>query len=185
MSIAEPRAICWDRETYYRLAEQGYFQGRRVQLIEGEIIEMSPQKHPHAAAIEFLKRALAAAFTGEWWLRDQLPLVFSKNSDPEPDVAVVPGSPRDYSDHPATANLVVEVADITLAFDKTRKLRLYAAAGIPDYWIVDLAKRRLLVFREPQPDLRDYAQTLVCKENGSIAPLAAPGCAIHVADILP
>lgn len=185
MSIAEPRAISWDRETYYRLAEQGWFEGRRVQLIEGEIVEMSPQKHPHAAGIELMKRALETAFTGSWWIRDQLPLKLANNSDPEPDLAVVPGSPRDYSDHPTTANLVVEIADTTLAFDKGRKLRLYAAASLPEYWILDLSSRRLLVYRQPQPSSKDYAQTMICRESEVISPLSAPQGIIRVADILP
>lgn len=185
MSLAEPRAMSWDRETYYRLAEQGCFEGRRVQLIEGEIVEMSPQKHPHAAALELLKRALESTFVGSWWIRDQLPLKLPNNSDPEPDLAVVPGSPRDYSDHPTAAKLVVEVADTTLAFDKGRKLRLYASAGIPEYWILDLAKRRLLVYRLPRPEERDFTQTLICGERDSIAPLAAPQGSIVIADVLP
>lgn len=185
MSLAEPRTILWDRETYYRLAEQGCFEGRRVQLIEGEIVEMSPQKHPHAAAVELLKRALESVLVGSWWIRDQLPLKLPGNSEPEPDLAVVSGSPRDYSDHPTMAQLVVEVADTTLAFDKGRKLRLYASAGIPEYWILDLAKRRLLVFRQPHVEEKNFTQTLVCGERDSIAPLVALQDSIAVADVLP
>ncbi len=185
MTIAEPRAICWDRQVYYRLAEQGWFEGRRVQLIDGEIIEMSPQRHPHSAAIELVRRALESVFPGSWWIRDQLPLSLSMTSDPEPDLAVVPGSPRDYSDHPSAAHLVVEVADMTLAFDKSRKLRLYAAAGIPEYWIVDLTKRRVLVFRQPSIESQQYALKTICGEADSLTPLSAPQRSIRIADILP
>lgn len=175
----------WDRETYYRLAEQGYFQGRRVQLIEGEIVEMSPQKHPHAATIGLLHQMLSSLFGKDWWIREQLPLKLADNSEPEPDISVVPGSPRDYSDHPTTATLLVEVADRSLSFDKNRKLKLYASANIPEYWIVDLRKRRVLVFRQPVPGSRTYEESFVRGDEESLETLAFPQTPIRVADILP
>src|SRR5262249_38327507 len=102
-----------------------------------------------------------------------------------PDIAVVPGSVLDYDDHPTTATLIVEVADSTLAFDKGRKLRLYAAANIPEYWIVDLNKRRLLVFRRPNSESKQYDESLTLDETESVAATAAPDVAIRIADILP
>jgi Uma2 family endonuclease len=166
------------------------FRGRRVQLVEGEIVAMSPQGHPHAVAISLAEDALRAAFGKGYWVRVQLPLALADDCEPEPDVSVVRGSPRDGTDHPATAILAVEVADSTIAFDRKRKAGLYARSGIRDYWIVNLNDRRLEVFREPVADPREssgfrYSSILTLKADEFVAPLAAPGSRIRVAELLP
>jgi Uma2 family endonuclease len=103
-----------------------------------------------------------------------MPLVLGLHTDPVPDFAVVAG-------HPVTAALVVEVADTSLRFDTNDKRLLYAGAGIPDYWVVDVNARRLLVYRNPQGG--DYTTTLTLDANDAIAPLAVQAAA-QVADIL-
>jgi hypothetical protein len=127
----------------------GVFEGRRAMLIDGVILEQGPMSPPHAITLGLVEEAVRTAFGAGWWLRQQLPLVLGQDTDPQPDLAVVPGRPRDYAGHPTTADLVVEVADSSLSFDTNDKRLLYARAGIRDYWVVDVNGRRLLVYRDP------------------------------------
>src|SRR5437879_6256308 len=115
-AAVSPRPWRWTREQYYRLGELGMFYGRRVELIRGEIIEMSPIGWPHTLAKSLVVEALRAAFPTGYWINEQNPFVVP-GSEPEPDVAVIPGRMRDYSDHPTTAVLIVEVADTSLDHD--------------------------------------------------------------------
>src|SRR5207244_2898413 len=114
----------------------------RLELLDGEILErMSPQKPPHAEGILGVVDALGPAFGPGYHVRPQLPLILDDGSEPEPDVAVVVGTRRDYgaeSPRVAHVRLVVEVADTTLRFDRGRKQRAYARAGILEYWILNL-----------------------------------------------
>src|SRR5947209_6068047 len=113
MSLVRPTLRRWTRSEYYRLADLGLFRGQRVELIGGEIIQMPPQKNLHAIAIGLAEDALRAAFGPGHWVRPQLPLHLRPRSAPEPDLAVVLGSPRDYAgaNHPRTALLVIAVSD--------------------------------------------------------------------------
>lgn len=192
MSVARPTKRRWTLAEYYRMAELGLFHGQRVELIGGEIIEMPPQRNEHAIATGLVEDALAAAFGPGVWIRIQMPLHLQGLSAPEPDLAVVPGRPRDYvaTGHPTTALLVVEVSDTTLPFDRRFKASLYAAGGIEDYWIVNLVARRLEVRRRPMPDARQkygfgYADRMVLDDDEILTPLAAPGARIAVAELLP
>src|SRR5207302_5274691 len=99
--------------------------------------------------------------------------------DPEPDLAVVPGRPRDYSGHPTTADLVVEVADSSLDFDTNEKRLRYARAGIREYWVVDINGRRLLVYRDPRAG--DYATQQALGPTDTVSPVAAPAAVVQVA----
>jgi Uma2 family endonuclease len=172
------------------MADAGLLQDQRVELIEGEVIEMPPQNNPHFLAIGLLQEALRAAFPpAQYWVRPQGPINLGRKSEPEPDIAVVPGALRDYRDHPTSALLIVEVSDTTLTYDRTRKARLYAQAGIPDYWVLDLVHRQIEVCRSPQQDPAagtwSYADTRTLTPADTITPLAAPGALIPVADLLP
>lgn len=141
----------WTRDEYYRLGEVGVLRpDERVELIDGEIITLPPQSSGHATAV-YLASAVLRAIFGIGYLVDvRLPLAPSELSEPEPDLAVVVGNPRDYLDeHPRTALLVVEVADTTLEYDRETKASLYAAASIPEYWILNLIDRQLEMHREP------------------------------------
>jgi Uma2 family endonuclease len=186
----EPRRRLWTREEYHHMVDLGWFDGQRVELVEGEIVQMSPQKNRHAVATELCRGALAAGFGSNYWIRIQLPLELSPQSLPEPDLAVVPGNPRQFKEHPAAALLVVEVSDTTLAFDRRVKSRLYAAAGIADYWIVNLIDRQLEVFRRPavdpaEPSKAFYDEQFVLSPDQSIAPLACSSSPIRLSDLLP
>src|SRR5262249_53586308 len=126
----------------------------------------------------------------QFWVRSQLGMFFGINTDPVPDIAVVPGPPRAHARHPHTAFLVVEVSDTTLAFDTGDKASLYAAAGIQDYWVIDVNDRRLHVFRDPQPDPTakygySYKQVRVLLPTDTISPLSAATSAVQVNDLLP
>ncbi len=188
--IIEPRTFRWTREEFYRLADLGCFDNRRVELIEGEIIEMPVPKHPHVASMSLTEDSLRGLFGTGFWIRTQSPLNLGIRSDAEPDLAVVPGGPRDYADHPTSALLVIEVSETTLAFDRGRKGSLYASAGITDYWIVNLVDRQLEVYRDPVPDSNElsgfrYSTRLDFLPGQSVTPLALPGAAVAVADLLP
>jgi Uma2 family endonuclease len=180
----------WARQEYDRLTEAGILApDERVELLEGEIVTMTPQHGPHAASIGLAESALRRAFGSAHWIRIQLPLIVDPDSEPEPDLAVVSGSPRHYvSEHPRTAVLVVEIADSTLERDRVYKSPIYARAGIPEYWIVNLADRCLEVYRDPvaspgQPASYRSSQKLGPSE--SISPFAATAVTVTIADLLP
>ena len=190
ISAAEPKSRRWTRDEYYQMGDQGLFQDQRVQLIEGEIVVMSPQNNPHVVAIALTQEALRNIFDEGFWVRSQAPLSVSDISEPEPDLSVVSGTPRDYTDHPTTALLIVEVSHTTLTFDRNDKSSLYAKAGIADYWIVNLIDRQLEVYRNPNPDENQpygfgYSEKTILKADDSITSLAAPKMPIQVAELLP
>jgi Uma2 family endonuclease len=189
--LIEPRAHLWTRGEYYKMAEAGLFEGRHVELIEGQVIEMSPMGSLHATAVALTARVLEKAFGQDAFVRWQMPLATGETSEPEPDVAVVAGDVRDYRGaHPATAIVVVEVADTSLAYDRTHKASVYAKAGIADYWTVNLIDRQLEVHRGPRIDAArpfgfGYADVKILSSADSISPLSAPQVTIRVADLLP
>lgn len=188
--IVEPRRRLWSRDEYYQMAEFGWFDDQRVELVEGEIVQMSPQKNAHFVAIESTAEILKAVFGPKYWVRAQAPLRLLPRSEPEPDVAVVTGSRHDYREHPSTALLIVEISDSSLIYDRQIKSALYARAGIADYWIVNLIDRQLEVFRQPAGDPADptsghYDEQFILALDKSIAPLACTSSAIRVSDLLP
>ena len=146
------RTKLWTREEYDRLVAAGAFHPMaRLQLVQGEIVEMAPQSAGHATAIRRLQKTLETVFVDGYDVRPQLPLALSDESEPEPDLAVVEGSLEDFRhQHPARAILIVEIADSTLNFDRGRKRAIYAAAGVPEYWILNLIDGVLEVYREPR-----------------------------------
>jgi Uma2 family endonuclease len=189
-SMAEPHPRFWSRDEYHKMAELGWFEGQRVELVEGEVVQMSPQKNAHYVAIELATEALKAVFGPKNWVRAQGPLRLLPCSEPEPDVAVVAGTRDDYREHPSTALLIVEVSDSSLAYDRQIKSALYARAGIADYWIVNLIDRQLEVFRQPagdpaEPTSGHYDEHFVLSSQQSIAPLACTSIAIRVSGLLP
>ena len=165
--------------------------GERVELIDGLLMVAEPQSSSHFTAIRLVERALVRAFGEGWDVRAQGPIALDDASEPEPDVAVVRGELRDYvRAHPADPVLVVEVALTSVNFDREHKASLYARAGRPEYWIVNLVDRVLEVRREPAPSPSapygwDYSTVEVLRPGDSVRPLAAPTAQIAVADLLP
>ncbi|HXG86314.1 MAG TPA: Uma2 family endonuclease [Pyrinomonadaceae bacterium] len=179
----------WTREQYYKMAELGFFDGKKVELIEGEIIEISPMKSLHATAVRLVVDVMRNIFAEGYVVDSQLPMNFSKLSEPEPDIAVVKGEIKDFAQtHPTTAALVVEVSDSTLRYDQTKKAALYAKNKIQEFWILNLKNRCLEVYRRPVKDKKlgfIYTEIQIVTETNRIAPLAAPDAKIKVADLLP
>lgn len=182
----------WTRDEYERMVDAGILgPDDRVELVDGEIVTMTPQKSRHAAAIQMAIRALRRVFGDAFDVRSQMPLTLDAVSAPEPDIAIVAGSPADFIDaHPSTAVLIVEVADSSLTFDRTTKAAMYARAGIADYWLVNLGERVLEVRRHPQPSTTTplgwhFASLQTLRPGETVAPLARPDAHVAVADILP
>lgn len=151
-------------------------------LIGGVILEEGPRNPPHAITLGLVEETIRTSFGPGWWLRQQSSLILGQETDPEPDIAVVPGRPRDYTGHPTTADLVIEVADTSLDFDTNEKRLLYAIAAIREYWVVDINGRRLFVYRDPRAG--DYATRQILGPTEVVAPLAVSTAAVRVADLL-
>jgi Uma2 family endonuclease len=175
----------WTRDEYDKMIAAGLFApGERVELIDGEILQMTPQGSAHFTAISLAEEALRKAFGAGFQVRSQAPLSLPGDSEPEPALAVVAGTPRDYRNaHPGTALIVMEVADNTLQHDRRRKGSLYARAGIRDFWIINLIDRCIEVYRDPGLGSYGSIRRFIAGEH--LTPLSAPDARIAVADILP
>ena len=187
----EPKSIRWTKKQYHYLAQLGLFEGKRTEFLEGEIIEMPTMNSPHATGLTLTDEALRKIFSKNFVSRNQMPLDFGKDFETVPDIAIVRGKARDFlNSHPQTADLVVEVSDTTLRYDRNRKASLYAKFAIQDYWILNLKNRTLEVYRRPIEDESafygfGYAERLTFSENEQASPLAKPDAKIKVADLLP
>jgi Uma2 family endonuclease len=188
----EPRPYRWSRDEYFKMSELGWFDGRRVELIGGEVIEMPAQFDVHLAAITLTQDALRLAFGPAYWVRNQGTLDLSPHGVPDPDLAVIRGSPKGVTGraNPTSALLVVEVSETSLRYDRREKGSMYAAAGIVDYWIVNLVQRQLEVYRRPVADAAEpfgfrYSSRKIFDPGDAVAPLAARKARVAVADLLP
>jgi Uma2 family endonuclease len=138
----------WTLDDYHRAIEAGVFGDRRVELIDGGLYEMPPMGAPHSLAVRYLARVFAALLLQDRLLI-QMPIVLSRDGEPEPDLAVVrPGSPAKPG--PADVLLAIEVTHTTRTIDRGPKLEAYLEAGLREVWIVDLVDRELLVYRDSQ-----------------------------------
>lgn len=186
-----PHGRKWTKDEFYRLGEAGFFRGQRVELIEGELLVMSPQNALHANMIDAIAEVLRLLFGPGWRVRCQLPLDLGLITEPEPDLCIVRGARLTFlHGHPRSASLVVEVSDTTLAYDRGDKASLYAAGGIDDYWVVNLVDNVLEVFRSPVADATAphgsrYSSHFVLAAPATVVALAVPGVALPVADLLP
>jgi Uma2 family endonuclease len=181
------------RADYHRAAELGIFgPDERLELIHGEVYQMSPQSRRHARGVMTIAAALEEAFGEGFHVQQQLPLA-TEDSEPEPDIAVITGEPDDFKDqHPPihAAALIVEIADTSLKGDRGLKAALYAEAGVKDYWIVNLNARCIEVYREPAalpdvPNGHGYKSMRLYTEGESLSPLARPEAEITVVRLLP
>lgn len=169
------------------MLDAGLFQGQRFELIDGDLIDKISQKPPHASAIQRLQEILGGLF-GLARVRTQLPMEVGAadrdTSMPEPDVAVVAEAKYDYEErHPSGPDmtLVVEVSDTTIRPDLTRKRDLYAAAGVREYWVLDLRDRRLVVHRDLNGTNATYMSLQSYAENETVD---LAGQAVEVAALL-
>ena len=152
----------WTRKKYEAMIEAGILTTEdRVELIDGMIVSMPPQNSYHAGMIEVIEDELRTICGAGYAIRVQMPLALDDRSEPEPDLAVVKGRPREHLEaHPTTALLIIEVSDATLRTDQTTKKTLYARNFIPEYWIVSLPDKRLEVYRDPQGETYQTEQLL-------------------------
>jgi Uma2 family endonuclease len=173
------------REEYDRMVEVGLFGAEEhLELIDGEVVETSPQGSRHSTVVRLAEVAMTRVFGRGFDVRAQMPLALDERSEPEPDVAVVAGEIRDYLDaHPTRALLVIEVADSTLDFARGRKLALYARNGVPELWIINLIDNSVEIHRDPAGSAYRSLQVLTPGER--VSPLAAPQGAVLIADLLP
>lgn len=192
MSEGAVRIRRWTRHEYERLVDCEILgPDDRIELLGGELIVKEPQHRPHVTAIQLVARALRQAFGAGWDVQTQAPLALDDESEPEPDVSVVPGDPRDYGTaHPTSPALVVEVSLSRLAFDREHKGSLYARARVPDYWIVNLPDRQLEVYHEPIADGAApfgwrYSRQETLRAGERVRLVAVPGVDVAVADLLP
>ena len=174
------KAKLWTVDDYHRMVETGVLTGSdRVELLEGQVIEMNPQLPPHAATTQRAFRYLDRLLEPVAYVRMQLPVTLKPKSEPEPDIAVVRIDANEYGDrHPTPDNifLIIEVADSTLLGDRQQKALLYAKAGIADYWILDVNAKQVYVFREPTPE--GYQQETIVAANTMLAPVTFPDITI-------
>jgi Uma2 family endonuclease len=182
----------WTRREYDRLVDLGVLhEDEPIELLGGQLVVAEPKSSPHSTAVGLTADALRRAFGDGWVVRTQDAIALDDESEPEPDVVVVPGRIRDYRDaHPERAALLVEVALSSLAFDRRHKGSLYARAGVADYWIVNLVDRVVEVRRLPVPDPTAefgaaYADIGIARPGETLTPLAQPGARVAVEDLLP
>ena len=174
------------REEYHRMGEAGILKpADRVELIRGEIVEMSPIGRRHVAFVDNLNQLLVVALAGRALVSVQNPVVLADDTEPQPDLKVLRRRPVPYKDREADAEdtlLLIEVAETSLAYDRSTKLRLYAEAGIPEYWIVDAAAESVEVHRGPHGDsYRDVRR--IAGRNATIALEAFPDVALALVDV--
>jgi Uma2 family endonuclease len=181
----------WSKSEYYRLGELHFFHGQRVELIEGRIILLSPKSPLHCAGVCQVAELLRGLFGTGFCVRMHMPLDLNPETEPEPDVCVVVGDPPQYFQaHPTTAALIVEVSDTTVSYDRRHKGSLYARANIADYWLINLPRRRLEVYRAPivdptRPFGHRYSSRTDLLPGATVSPLALPQQTIAVSDLLP
>jgi Uma2 family endonuclease len=181
----------WTRAEYDRLVALGVFDREPLELVGGQLIVAEPQSAYHAGGIRAVDYALRAALPPGWIVSVQSPVSIDDESEPEPDVSIVPGRLTDYRDaHPSRPVLVIEVAESSLRFDRQRKGSLYARAGLPDYWIVNLVDRVLEVYRDPGPEPSApfgwaYRSVVTLAPPAVVEPAELSGVRVAVADLLP
>jgi Uma2 family endonuclease len=168
------------RKEYDRLVAAGCFEDERIELLHGVLVTMSAQGGRHSAVAAAIAQHLIWALDHRVDIRSHSPFAASDYSEPEPDVGVYPrGS---YEDHPERAFLLVEVADSSLSKDRRVKTGIYAAAGVPEYWIVDLDSNQIEVLTDPVGD--GYATRVIVQRGERLQPSQLPGVTLAVTDIL-
>jgi Uma2 family endonuclease len=176
---ASPRLLT--RAEYDRMAELGFFANERVELIHGTVVRMAPIGTGHCDVVDVCTELFVSRLVGRATVRIQAPFLAHDESEPEPDVAIVPR--KRYSDqHPDEALLVIEVAESSLAYDRHTKAPLYAASGVREYWIIDVIGRAVEVHRQ---QVRDRYAVHHRVTAGTIHPEAFPDVELSLAELFP
>ena len=190
MKAAVAKRFRWTVKRYFRLTEHGFFGDERVELLNGEIIRMPAQAQPHRLSIIRTTRLLVPAFNpAHYTIVIQGTLILSRYSAPDPDFHVFDAPEGTPDDQLPTPFLVIEVSDTTYLKDSGPKLRLSASAGVPDYWIVNLPKQQVEVYRQPEnptgrlADCR-YASITTRRAGDAVKPLHRPDLTFPVDHML-
>jgi Uma2 family endonuclease len=172
-SPAVPTEPVWrlSVEQYHQMIHLGILtDDDPVELLEGWLVYKMPKNPPHRAATKLTRDVLDKIVPPGWYVDSQEPITL-EDSEPEPDVVIVRGETRDYLDrHPTGEDIavIVEVADSTLERDRSSKKRLYARAGIPIYWIINLSEQTIEIYTDPVTDAQTYQQKQVFKPSEQI-----------------
>ena len=187
MSDAVPGHGGYTVADYFDLVRRGVLaEDDRVELLDGVIVAEPPMDPPHATGIALAARAIGRAIGERATMRVQSPFIASPFSAPEPDVAVVSGAIEDYAhEHPSLALFVIEVSASSLQQDRLSKSRIYAGAGVPEFWIVNLRDACVEVFRAPDVGQRVYTERTVARRGDVLSVVAVPGAVVAVDDLLP
>jgi Uma2 family endonuclease len=172
-------------DTYLQLGELGLLhEDDRVELIDGQVVEMSPIGNDHASCVRRLNGLFARALLDRAVIDVQNPIVLGERDSPKPDVTLLRPRGDGYPRHPRAADilLLVEVADTSLAYDREVKVPLYARAGVPEVWVIDLASDRIHLWREPAGD--HYASARTVSRNDTITPVSFADVAFSVDEIV-
>ena len=179
------RPFRWSRKEFVRAADDGAFGERTVELIDGEIYEKMGENHPHRQSTRRAMTALRLAFGAAGVVQAETGLPLGNRSQPKPDLSVLRGTDADYAQReegPEDVALVVEIVD-SRRDTAQQKIKLYGAAGLPEYWILDLRTRTLVVHRDPHA--KGYARVETRDETATVCPLERPDAPVAVADLLP
>ncbi|MBE9098811.1 Uma2 family endonuclease [Vacuolonema iberomarrocanum] len=176
----------WTVDDYHRMIAAGILTlDDRVELLDGQIVEMVPQEPPHASRVDEGGDYLKQLFAGRAKVRVQLPITLAPGSEPEPDFAIVRIDENRYRDrHPSPDDvlLLIEVSDSTLKRDRDRKAKIYARAGIRDYWIVDINRRQVIVLQDPQEE--SYQVERIFSEADQLVTLCCPEIVIELSYLI-
>jgi Uma2 family endonuclease len=183
----EPQIHLWSIADYHQMIEVGVLdEDDRVELLEGKIVCMSPQRPFHAASVQRSANYLYEMLRNKAYIRAQLPVTLGNDSEPEPDIAVVRLENHEYSfRYPEAPDiyLLIEVADWTISKDRKQKARIYGKNQVLEYWILDIQKRQVYVFRQPEDGT--YSEELTLSSNDSLAMQAFPDVAIALDALFP
>ena len=186
MSVTAPATYEFSVEEYHRLGEVGIFhKGDRVELLNGNIIVMSPIGYRHMNAVRRITKLFFRRFGDGCEVDVQNSVMIDGKSEPQPDIVLVRDTvySRKSPPIPEDVLLLVEVADSSLQYDRTDKRDAYARSGIVEYWLLDLTRNELQVFRDS--DGRAYGSEQTLRADDSIAPLSFPDTPVTVRDLLP
>jgi Uma2 family endonuclease len=171
---------------YYRMAETGVLPpDARVELLDGQVLNMSPIGPSHGSAVKRLNNFFSNVSQDRWLLAVQDPIAVDDYSEPQPDLMLLKPAPDFYNKRhpgPDDVHLLIEVSDSTLAFDRVEKLPVYGRAGIREVWIINLPDQTVEIYRDPH--YQGYASTEVLRPGAQARPLAFPDVALEVADLV-
>ncbi len=172
-----------DLETYYRLGEKGVFEGLRVELIDGEVVKMSPMGPDHSDALAYLNRHLVKLDLPGILVRGQTPVPMADDTEPQPDFTIcrqpLKGAPRRRE---VEALLLIELSDSTLKTDLGQKASIYAKAKVPEYWVIDIKAKKTVVHLSPKGS--KYTRTQRVPWSSPLASSAVPGLTVTLSEVL-